>query len=173
MGLTLTVTPHVNSGDAVRLDIHQEVSNLLPQVQGAVDLVTNKRELKTTVMVKDDSLLVLGGLISDNVTDNVQKVPGLGSIPLIGNLFRYRSNDHTKQNLMVFLHPKILRDAATEASVSQEKYNYFRTEQLQMRENRESITPRGQQPMLPEVHDFLASPALDVAPKDAVNGNKH
>ncbi|MEO8802781.1 MAG: type II secretion system secretin GspD [Rudaea sp.] len=173
VGLTLTVTPHVNSGDAVRLDIHQEVSNLLPPVQGAVDLVTNKRELKTTVMVKDDSLLVLGGLISDNVKDNVQKVPALGDIPLIGNLFRYRSNDHLKQNLMVFLHPKILRDAATEASVSQEKYNFLRTEQLQMRENQESITPRGQQPMLPEVHDFLASPALDVAPKDARDGKKH
>ena len=166
VGLTLTVTPHINSGDTVRLDIHQEVSNLLPPVQGAVDLVTNKREIKTTVMVKDNSLLVLGGLISDNVKDSVQKVPALGDIPLIGNLFRYRSNDHTKQDLMVFLHPRILRDAASEASVSGEKYNFLRTEQLQMRENNETITPRGQQPMLPEVHDFMKSPALDVAPKD-------
>ncbi|MBS0558146.1 MAG: type II secretion system secretin GspD [Proteobacteria bacterium] len=167
VGLTLTVTPHINSGDTVRLDIHQEVSNLLPPVQGAVDLVTNKREIKTTVMVKDDSLLVLGGLISDNVKDNVQKVPALGDIPLIGNLFRYRSNDHVKQDLMVFLHPRILRDAASEAQVSGEKYNFLRTEQLRMRENTETITPRGQQPMLPEVHDFLKSPALDVAPKDS------
>ena len=173
VGLTLTVTPHINSGDTVRLDIHQEVSNLLPPVQGAVDLVTNKREIKTTVMVKDNSLLVLGGLISDNVKDNVQKVPALGDIPLIGNLFRYRSNDHTKQDLMVFLHPKILRDAASEAQVSGEKYNFLRTEQLQMRENAETITPRGQQPMLPEVHDFLKSPALDVAPKDAAGADKH
>jgi general secretion pathway protein D len=165
VGLTLTVTPHVNSGDAVRLDIHQEVSSLLPPVQGAVDLVTNKREIKTTVLVKDDAVLVLGGLISDNVKDSVQKVPGLGSIPLIGNLFRYRSNDHTKQDLMVFLHPKILRDAASEAQVSGEKYNFLRTEQLQMRENREMLTPRGQRPMLPEVHDFMQSPALDVAPE--------
>jgi general secretion pathway protein D len=68
---------------------------------------------------------------------------------------------------MIFLHPRILHDAATEAAVSQEKYNYIRTEQLMMRENRETITPRGEQPMLPEVHDFLASPAVDVAPKDA------
>ncbi|MBS0569918.1 MAG: type II secretion system secretin GspD [Proteobacteria bacterium] len=172
VGLTLTVTPHINSGDTVRLDIHQEVSNLLPPVQGAVDLVTNKREIKTTVMVKDDSLLVLGGLISDNVKDSVQKVPALGDIPLIGNLFRYRSNDHTKQDLMVFLHPKILRDAASEAQVSGEKYNFLRTEQLQMRENNETITPRSQQPMLPEVHDFLKSPALDVAPKDAAGTHR-
>ena len=114
---------------------------------------------------------MLGGLISDNVKDNVQKVPALGDIPLLGNLFRYRSNDHQKQDLMIFLHPRILHDAATEASVSQEKYNYIRTEQLQMRENRETITPRGEQPMLPEVHDFLASPAMDIAPKD--QGKKH
>jgi general secretion pathway protein D len=172
VGLTLTVTPHINSGDAVRLDLHQEVSNLLPPVQGAVDLVTNKREVKTTVLVKNDSLLVLGGLISDNVKDSVQKVPGLGEIPLIGNLFRYRSNDHAKQDLMVFLHPRILKDSVTEAAVSEEKYNFIRTEQLQMRENRETITPRSQQPMLPEVHDFLASPALDVAPKDAPGARK-
>jgi len=78
VGLTLTVTPHINSGDAVRLELHQEVSNLLPPVQGAADLVTNKREVKTTVLIKNDSLLVLGGLISDNVKDSVQKVPGLG-----------------------------------------------------------------------------------------------
>jgi general secretion pathway protein D len=166
VGLTLTVTPHINSGDAVRLDIHQEVSNLLPPVQGAVDLVTNKREIKTTVLIKDDSLLVLGGLISDNVKDSVQKVPGLGEIPLLGNLFRYRSNDHQRQNLMVFLHPRILKDAVSEAAVSQEKYNYIRSEQLLMREDRQTITPRAEQPMLPLVHDFLASPALDVAPKD-------
>jgi len=172
VGLTLTVTPHINSGDAVRLDLHQEVSNLLPPVQGAVDLVTNKREVKTTVLVKNDSLLVLGGLISDNVKDSVQKVPGLGEIPLVGNLFRYRSNDHAKQDLMVFLHPRILKDSVTEAAVSEEKYNFIRTEQLQMRENRETITPRSQQPMLPEVHDFLASPALDVAPKDAPGARK-
>ena len=169
VGLTLTVTPHINSGDAVRLDLHQEVSNLLPPVQGAVDLVTNKREVKTTVLIKNDSLLVLGGLISDNVKDSVQKVPGLGEIPLLGNLFRYRSNDHAKQDLMVFLHPRILKDAANESALSGEKYNFIRTEQLRMRENVETITPRSQQPMLPEVHDFMASPALDVAPKDALH----
>ncbi len=167
VGLTLKVTPHVSFGTDVRLDIHQEVSNLLPPVQGAVDLITSKREVQATVMVKDDSVLVIGGLISDNIKDSVQKIPALGDIPFLGNLFRYRSNDHQKQDLMVFLHPRILHDAATEAAVSQEKYNYIRTEQLQMRENRETITPRSEQPMLPQIHDFLASPALDVAPKDA------
>ncbi len=117
-------------------------------------------------------MLVLGGLISDNAQDNVQKVPALGDIPVVGNLFRYRSNDHQKQNLMVFLHPRILRDAATEAAVSSEKYNYIRTEQLQMRDNHEVITPRADMPMMPEVHDFLASPALDVTPPETPPGNQ-
>jgi len=164
VGLVLKVKPMINVGDSVRLDIHQEVSNLLPPVQGAVDLVTNKRELSTSVLVKDDSLLVLGGLIDNQQKDNAQKVPGLGDIPLIGNLFRYRTNSRQKTDLMVFLHPKILRDAATEAAVSSEKYNYMRTEQLQMRQSDWPITPRSERPMLPEVHDFLASPSLDGTP---------
>jgi general secretion pathway protein D len=164
VGLVLKVKPQINEGESVRLDIHQEVSSIAPTVSGAVDLVTNKRELTTSVLVKDDSLLVLGGLIDNQAKDNVQKVPALGDIPLIGNLFRYRTNDRSKKDLMVFLHPKILRDAATEAAVSSEKYNYMRTEQLQMRQEDWPITPRASRPMLPEVHDFLASPSLDGEP---------
>ena len=164
VGLILKVKPQINEGDSVRLDIHQEVSSLAPTVTGAVDLITNKRELTTSVLVKDDSLLVLGGLIDNQLKDNVQKVPALGDIPLLGNLFRYRTNNRTKSDLMVFLHPKILRDPATEAAVSSEKYNYMRTEQLQMRQEDWPITPRAQRPMLPEIHDFLASPTLDGQP---------
>lgn len=164
VGLVLKVKPQINEGESVRLDIHQEVSNLLPPVQGAVDLVTNKRELTTSVLVKDDALLVLGGLIDNQLKDNAQKVPVLGDVPLLGNLFRYRTNDHQKRDLMVFLHPKILRDEATEAAVSSEKYNYMRTEQLQTRQEDWPITPRSQRLLLPEVHDFLASPSLDGQP---------
>jgi general secretion pathway protein D len=170
VGITLTVTPHINEGDSVKLDIHQEVSSLAPPVSGASDLVTNKREVQTTVLIKDDAVIVLGGLISDNVQDNVQKVPLLGDIPIAGNLFRYRSSSHQKQNLMVFLHPRILRDAESEASVSSEKYNYIRTEQMQMRDNNEIVTPRASMPMLPDVHDFLASPPLDVTPAETPAG---
>ncbi len=164
VGLVLKVKPMINVGDSVRLDIHQEVSNLLPPVQGAVDLVTNKRELTTSVLVKDGALLVLGGLIDKQQKDNVQKVPGLGNIPLVGNLFRYRSNSNAKTDLMVFLHPRILRDAATEAAVSSEKYNYMRTEQLQMRQAEWPITPHAERPLLPDMRDFLASPAAEGVP---------
>ena len=161
VGLVLKVTPHVNEGDAVRMEIHQEVSSLAPPVTGAVDLVTNKRELSTSVLVADNSLLVLGGLIDSNVSDSNSKVPGLGSIPVIGNLFRYRSNKNEKRDLMIFMRPQILRDAATEAAVSSEKYNYIRTEQLRMREDPSPLTPRSHRPLLPEVHDFLRSPPID------------
>jgi general secretion pathway protein D len=166
VGLTLTVTPHINEGTAVRLEIHQEVSSLAPPVTGAVDLITNKREVQTTVLVKDNAVLVLGGLISDDVKDNVQKVPGLGDVPLLGNLFRYRSNDHQKHNLMVFLHPRIIRNDVTAADISNGKYNFIRSELLQARDSPESITPREEQPMLPDMHDFLAAPSIDIAPKD-------
>jgi len=161
VGLVLKVTPHVNEGDAVRMEIHQEVSSLAPPVSGAVDLVTNKRELSTSVLVADNSLLVLGGLIDTSVSDSNSKVPGLGSIPVIGNLFRYRSNKNEKRDLMIFLRPQILRDAATEAAVSSEKYNYMRTEQLRMRQAPAPLTPRSQRPLLPETHDFLRSPSLE------------
>ena len=164
VGLVLKVTPHVNEGDAVRMEIHQEVSSLAPPVSGAVDLVTNKRELSTSVLVADNALLVLGGLIDSNVSDSNSKVPGLGSIPILGNLFRYRSNKNEKRDLMVFLRPQILRDAATEAAVSSEKYNYMRTEQLRMRADPAPLTPRSQRPLLPEVRDFLRTPSLDGKP---------
>ena len=161
VGLVLKVTPQINEGDAVRLAIHQEVSSLAPQVSGAVDLVTNKRELTTNVIVADRALLVLGGLIDNQMSDTNSKVPGLGSIPILGNLFRYRSNKNEKRDLMIFLRPQILRDKSSESAVSSEKYNYMRTEQLQMRQQDWPLTPEKERPLLPQVHDFLMSPDLD------------
>lgn len=150
VGLKLTVTPHINEGDSVRLDINQEVSSLAGVPTGAVDLVTNKRTLSTSVLVPDGSILVIGGLKSNEVRDTVNKVPGLGDIPVLGNLFRYRSSTVNRRNLMVFLQPTILRDAATEAAISNEKYNFIRTEQLKQRELGDSLSPRGSEPLLPE-----------------------
>jgi general secretion pathway protein D len=160
VGLILTVTPHINEGDSVRLDLRQEVSALAPNVTGAVDLITNKSELTTSVLVPDGGMLVLGGLKSQNMSQNVQGVPGLSRIPLLGNLFKSRRSGVSKRNLMVFLRPIILRDAATEAAVSNEKYNFLRTEQLRMRENRE-LKYRDQQPVLPALpnaHDLMRNP---------------
>lgn len=158
VGLILRVTPHINEGDSVRLDIHQEVSSLAPPVTGAVDLITNVREINTNVLVADKAMLVLGGLVDTQTSDNNSQVPGLGSIPLLGNLFRYRSNQNDKRDLMVFLRPEILRDEVADSSITSEKYNYLRTKQLQLRDNRAMLTPRSERPLLPDVQDFLSTP---------------
>jgi general secretion pathway protein D len=159
VGVILTVTPHINEGDAVRLELKQEVSALAPQATGAVDLITNVREISTTVLVPDGGLLVLGGLTSEEATENVQGVPGLSRIPLLGNLFKSRGAKRNKRTLMVFLRPTILRDAVTEAAVSSEKYNYIRAEQLQIRERAGSRIGGEQQPLLPELpRDLFRNP---------------
>jgi general secretion pathway protein D len=151
VGLILTVTPHINEGDAVRLEVKQEVSSIASTVTGAVDLITNKRELTTTVLVPDGGMLVLGGLKQEETRENAQGVPGLSRIPLLGNLFKSRSSTRSKRNLMVFLRPIILRDAATEAAVSSEKYNFLRAEQMMMREDRSLRYHGDKQPLLPEL----------------------
>ncbi len=165
VGLRLTVTPHVNEGDSIVLDIDNEVSSLAPRPAGAVDLVTNKRTLRTTVMVGDGNMLVLGGLIDEDVSDTVQKVPGLGDIPVLGNLFRTRSRARLKRNLMVFLRPQILRDAFDENRVSSDKYNYIRAEQINARQREGSIGDATDQPLLPELSDFLMLPPPQAQPR--------
>ena len=164
VGVILKVTPHVNEGNAVRLDIEQEVSSLAPNVSGAVDLITNKRELTTSVMVADGGLLVLGGLKQEETRENTQGVPGISRLPLIGNLFKSRASSRGKRNLMVFLRPTILRDAAAEQAISSEKYNFLRSEQIRLRENHE-LRYRNQQPVLPALPDAPPA-AVDPAGSD-------
>jgi len=159
VGLILKVTPHINQGDSVRLDIHQEASSIASSVSGAIDLITSKRELTTSVLVPDGGLLVLGGLSDESINESTQGVPGISRIPVLGNLFKSRSSKRNKRNLMVFLRPTILRDAATEAAVSGEKYNFLRAQQLKMRENKE-LRYRNSQPLLPELppQDLMRNP---------------
>lgn len=165
VGVILTVTPHINEGDSVRLDIRQEVSSLASSAVNAVDLITNKRELTTSVLVPDGGMLVLGGLTSEEASESVQGVPGLSRIPLLGNLFKSRSGNRAKRNLMIFLRPFILRDAITEASISSDKYNYLRAEQLRLREQEHSPFRRDRQPVLPEQPQdlFQTPPPVDGA----------
>jgi general secretion pathway protein D len=151
IGLKLKVTPQINEGDAVVLVLEQEVSSLAPQVQGAADLITNQRILKTTVLVGDGQMLVLGGLVTEDQNERVNKVPGLGNIPVLGNLFKYRNSARLRRNLMIFLRPVILRDTATESTISGSKYNYIRGEQLRMREQSEGLLRPEDKPVLPEL----------------------
>jgi len=121
VGVKLRLKPQINEGNTVRMEIVQEVSSIADSAS-ASDVITNKREIRTTVMVEDQGLVVLGGLISDENTDSAQKVPLLGDVPGLGALFRSTSKAHTKQNLMVFIRPRILRDPALLEQFSAAKY---------------------------------------------------
>ncbi|MEG5264597.1 type II secretion system secretin GspD [Pseudomonas sp. JDS28PS106] len=121
VGVKLRIKPQINVDNTVRMDIVQEVSSIADSAT-ASDVITNKREIKTKVMVEDNGLVVLGGLIGDETTTSDQRVPFLGDIPGLGRLFRSDSNQRVKQNLMVFIRPRIVRDGETLAQLSGEKY---------------------------------------------------
>ena len=158
VGIRLQVTPHINEGDAVVLDISQEVS-AIAAVTGAVDLITNKRTLKTSVMVPDNTILVLGGLITDDLRETEEAVPGLSKIPGLGRLFRYNSAESVKRNLMIFIRPRIMTDNSVMESISGSKYEYLRARQLELREEPRGLTPTNQMPLLPELYEYLQTPA--------------
>ena len=126
IGVKLTVRPQINEGNAVKMYINQEVSSIFgPLGEMSTDLITNKRNIKTTVLVEDGETIVLGGLIDDDVQESVKKVPFLGDIPLLGRLFKTTSITRTKRNLMVFLRPTIVRNSEDVRAISNRKYNYF------------------------------------------------
>jgi general secretion pathway protein D len=133
VGTILKVTPQINEGDAVLLKIELESSSLASSSQGAVDLITNKRTITTNVLVDDGGVVVLGGLISTEERTGEQRVPFLGRIPVLGLLFKTRTADRQKTNLMVFIRPKILRDGVQTAIETNQKYNYMRDEQEKSR----------------------------------------
>lgn len=142
VGLTLKVKPQISEGNTVKLQIHQEVSSVA-NAAGSAGITTNKRSIDTSVLVDDGSIIVLGGLIEDRISDGVDKVPLLGDIPGIGALFRSVKHGHTKTNLMVFLRPYVMRNADDSAKISNERYDYIIQQQ-------QAITPQKTWP-LPEV----------------------
>jgi general secretion pathway protein D len=149
IGIKLKVKPQINEGNAVKLEISQEVSNVVPTATALTQgPTTNKRAIKTNVLVENGQILVLGGLIDDKVDESAQKVPLLGDVPLLGNLFRYRNTTKLKRNLMVFLHPVILRDPAQGTLYTSDKYSYIREQQLAARTREVSLLPDVQSPML-------------------------
>lgn len=155
VGTILKITPQINEGDAVQLKIEQESSSLSQQaVEGAVDLVTNKRTISTTVLVDDGGVIVLGGLITDEAQEGESRVPILGSIPIIGELFKTRSGSKGKRNLMVFIRPTILRDGVKAAIETNAKYNLLRNQQLERRKGKVRLLPGERQPLLPPIEDL-------------------
>ena len=130
VGIKLTVKPQINEGNSVILEIKQEVSGVAGPLTGTTDLITNKRTIETTVLVDNNQIIVLGGLVDEDIQEDIQRVPVLGSIPVLGKLFQSSSESKVKKNLMVFLRPKILVDSESVSQISTEKYNFIKAEQL-------------------------------------------
>ncbi|MBC5785038.1 type II secretion system secretin GspD [Ramlibacter sp. USB13] len=130
VGITLRVKPQINDNGTVRLTIYQEASSVRPGTENALNgPTTNKRQIESNVLVEDGSIVVLGGLLQDQYSGNEQKVPGLGDVPGLGNLFRTETRSRTKSNLMVFLRPVIVRDANDTDALSIDRYNLMRAKQ--------------------------------------------
>ena len=133
IGISLKVKPQINEGNAITMELEQEVSSIGASSADTVDVVTNKRSIRTTVQLEDAEMLVLGGLIDDAYIDNVQKVPLLGDIPIIGALFRSTRTSKVKRNLMVFIRASIIKDPDKARMLSQNKYDFMRGLQLDAR----------------------------------------
>jgi general secretion pathway protein D len=151
VGTRLAITPQINEGSGVKLTIEQEQSSISGGASGAVDLVTNTRNITTSVFVDDQQILVLGGLIDDQLIETEQRVPFLGRIPGLGWLFRARSTERVKSNLMVFIRPTILRDSIQSSFETNTKYNYIRDLQQQYAEEPVQLMRDEVRPMLPEI----------------------
>ena len=156
VGVKLVITPKISQADDLILQISQEISSIAQSSAGAVDLITNERTIETTVIVEDGDILVLGGLLEDTLRESDQRVPVLGSIPIVGNLFRSRSTNKVKTNLMVFIRPRILRNSAHAAIETDQKYNYIRDLQQGdgARRNNVPLMPRTGRPVLPPIEHY-------------------
>jgi general secretion pathway protein D len=150
VGLTLRIKPQISEGGAIRMEIYQEVSSVDPTSKGvASDVILTKRALETKVVVDDGQTIVLGGLIQNNVSETVQQVPFLGSIPILGALFRYRQEIRSRTNLMIFLRPQIIRTADDGYKITTDRYDYLRAYTRGDDAEREAIYDR-QQPVAPD-----------------------
>ena len=150
VGLTLRIRPQISEGGVVRMQIFQETSSLQPNtLSNPSGPITNKRSIESAVLVDDGDIIVLGGLIEDNYGTGEDKIPLLGDIPFIGGLFRYQTRTRTKTNMMVFLRPQIIRDAAAYQGLTANRYDYILGEQRKLGENARLLPGEGQPPVLP------------------------
>ncbi len=159
VGTILKVTPHINEGNSVQLKIEQEDSSPGAKLANSADISTNKRSIKTTVLIEDGGIIVLGGLMSDTVLESEDRVPGLGAIPLLGNLFKSRSGSRQKKNLLVFIRPNILRDAVATETTSEHQYDDLRQQQKSLNNGHINLLPGQKQPLVPPMPAGSGLPA--------------
>ncbi|MBT8130904.1 MAG: type II secretion system protein GspD, partial [Gammaproteobacteria bacterium] len=157
VGLKLKVTPQINEGNAVIMEIELEVSSVEQGATAAVDLVTSQRNIRQKVVVEDGGIIVLGGLIDETLRESDNRVPGLSRIPIFGNLFKARSTDKEKRNLMVFISPTILRDGEQAYLETDSKYNYIRNLQIGT-DGRIPLMPGETRPAMPPLDEFSTRP---------------
>ncbi|WP_374598668.1 type II secretion system secretin GspD [Sphingosinicella sp.] len=160
VGVQLQVKPQINAGGAIKLFLRQEVSSIAgPVATGSADLIINKREIETTVTVDDGDIIALGGLIDENERRTIEKVPLLGDIPVLGEVFKSRSRSRTKTNLMVFIRPTIVRSRQDAQAISARRYNYTREMQRER-------YPKQEPSLDALVRDYMGA-APPVAPQPA------
>jgi general secretion pathway protein D len=163
VGTILKVTPKINQGDAIVLKIDIESSSVIPSPAGAVDITTSKREITSNVLIEDGGIIVIGGLISNEYDHSETRVPLLGSIPIIGELFKDHSATLTKKNLMIFIRPQIIHDGTDMSIETNSKYNFIREEQRQVGAGEAALSV----PLLPGVK----SPVLPAIPPPPPKGS--
>jgi len=156
VGIKLKIKPQINEGNVIRLSIEQEVSSVAGATKA--DVITNTRKIKTNVLVSDGSMVVLGGLIDEQIQSSSQKVPLLGSIPLIGNLFSSKGTTKVKRNLMVFIRPTISRTDGDLVGLSRQKYNYMHALQIEEQARGIPLMPSSESPLLPKWDESLVLP---------------
>ena len=165
VGIILKITPQITDDGTIMMKIEQEVSSLAQSSIKTVDVITNKRTISTKVLAEDGEVVVLGGLIQDNLQEGEQRVPFLGGIPIIGELFRTRNTQKTKNNLMVFLRPTVLLDGAQVATETSAKYNYVRDIELARNKGKAQLLPGEHQPVLPDLNTLQPPAAPGSLPK--------
>ncbi|NMG64156.1 type II secretion system secretin GspD [Azoarcus indigens] len=166
IGLKLNIRPQISEGGTVKLDIYQEVSSIDEQSSDAAGIVTNKRALDTSVLLDDGQIMVLGGLMEDSVSTGTSEVPVLGSLPVLGGLFRHDQRQRAKTNLMVFLRPYVIRDAHAGRGLTLDRYNYMRRQQSHTQPSAHTLLRELGAPILPPADVPLAAAprGLDLRP---------
>ncbi len=159
IGVKLSITPKINEGNSMVLDISQEISSIAQSAAGAVDLITNQRIIETTVILDDGEILVLGGLIEDTLLESDQSVPFLGKIPVLGSLFRSRKTEKKKTNLMIFIRAEIMRDSAEASFQTNAKYNMIRDVQQGRSADSIQLMPGAERPVIPPLPELQTTPS--------------
>jgi general secretion pathway protein D len=150
VGLTLRVKPQISENGTIKMTIYQEVSNVVPSsVNSTTGLITNKRTIESTVLVEDGAVVVLGGLLQDEYAGNQEKVPGLGDVPIFGNLFRSETRSRKKTNLMVFLRPVVMRDGRETSSLALDRYELMRSVQKDAQPRQSGVLGVNEAPVMP------------------------